>query len=106
MSGDPAPPRMLPPCCCPFHASGGHWDSGHSQERVRGFYGDADPGTPSAGHLGLIRRLRDVGTGAVYHEHQGLCPYPGEGTSMRDRECKACDILREADALLGDKVSP
>ena len=60
----------------------------------------------NAGHLDLMRRLRDVGSGAVYHEHQGLCPYPGDVAGMRDRDCKACDVLREADALLGDRVSP
>jgi hypothetical protein len=43
VSGDPPPLRVMPPECCPFHASGGHWDSGHSNARVRGHYGDTTP---------------------------------------------------------------
>ena len=31
-------PRLVPPDCCPFHASGGTWDAGHSQTRTGGFY--------------------------------------------------------------------
>lgn len=44
MSGDPKPPRLMPPDCCPFHESGGHWDSGHSQRRAGGNYGDPPDG--------------------------------------------------------------
>jgi hypothetical protein len=50
VSGDPAPLRVMPPECCPFHESGGHWDSGHSQTRLSGnhFYcGGTDPNAPS-----------------------------------------------------------
>lgn len=43
MSGDPAPPRFMPPTCCPFRESGAHWDAGHSQTTVSGLHGDALP---------------------------------------------------------------
>lgn len=53
----------------------------------------------------LVRDLRDVGTDANPHEFMGACPnVRGEGPETatdRDSDCKACDVLRRADAYLG-----
>jgi hypothetical protein len=59
----------------------------------------------------LIRRLRDVATGATPHDWTGACPegFSGnDGTTYEDRDnlCPACVVLMEADALLGGKVTP
>lgn len=65
-----------------------------------------------ADHLDLIRRLRDVGSGAIRHDYTGACPEVWDGKDPlaqlddRDNLCPACVVLEEADALLGDKVSP
>ncbi len=63
----------------------------------------------SASHLDLIRRLRDVATGATQHEYTGACPesWSSDPAQFGDRDnlCDACQVLMEADALLGDKVS-
>jgi hypothetical protein len=57
----------------------------------------------------LIRRLRDVGALVIQHRGKGYCPdgVPFDGGSeARDPDCEACQALMEADALLGDKVTP
>ncbi len=58
----------------------------------------------------LVRRLRDVGTGAIRHDFAGACPEAWdtnpEQFGDRDNLCEACVVLMEADQLLGDKVSP
>lgn len=58
----------------------------------------------SGDHLDLIRRLRDVGEASIAHRYDGECPEgdPDVGDTQRDPDCEACQILMEADALLGD----
>ena len=53
--------------------------------------------------IDLARRLRDVGTSLIEHEHRGNCPEQlddGNTFLARDPDCRACKVLCEADAAV------
>ena len=44
----------------------------------------------------LLLDLIAVGTGAVPHRYEGLCPDDVDGHDQRDPECPACRVLMRA----------
>ncbi len=50
--------------------------------------------------IDLLRDLVHEGTWMIQHEEDGSCPDPVEDPSSRDPDCRACQVLIQADALI------
>lgn len=53
----------------------------------------------------IVRDLRDIATGRIWHRYGGSCPVT-DAPDARADGCPACDILARADAILAGQASP